>query len=131
MKNTTRTIATLATVAAVTATTAAHAVPFNADGKVYADLYAIVALDYVEDTFKIISFGGDVYELTEPEDLLMGDCVVCMMNDNGTPDDFADDQVLSVKYVRPDFPEFDFPASDYLTWEACCDMIGEFTDDND
>jgi hypothetical protein len=68
---------------------------------------------------EIVEIDGDVavcvdavgmeWEFTEPEDLEIGDIIICTMYDNGTKDTIIDDEIIDVRwsgYVSTEIESF-------------------------
>ncbi len=56
----------------------------------------IVEIDTVRDTAICVDAVGMEWEFTEPEDLEVGDLVICTMYDNGTKETIVDDEIVDV-----------------------------------
>ena len=56
----------------------------------------IVEVDKARDMAVCVDAVGMEWEFTEPEDLEVGDLVICIMYDNGTVDTIYDDEIVDV-----------------------------------
>ena len=58
----------------------------------------IVEIDTARDTAICVDAVGFEWEFSEPEDLEVGDLVICTMLDKGTPNYIFDDEIADVVY---------------------------------
>lgn len=58
----------------------------------------IVEIDKANDIAICVDAVGMEWEFTEPEDLEVGDLVICTMYDNGTADTIIDDEIIDVQW---------------------------------
>ena len=56
----------------------------------------IVEIDTARDTAICVDAVGMEWEFTEPEDLEVGDLVICTMYDKGTTETIVDDEIVDV-----------------------------------
>ena len=56
----------------------------------------IVEIDIARDTAICVDAVGMEWEFTEPEDLEVGDLVICTMYDKGTTETILDDEIVDV-----------------------------------
>lgn len=55
-------------------------------------------VEIVDDTAICVDATGMEWEFTEPEDLEVGDIVICTMYDNGTKETIVDDEIVDVRW---------------------------------
>ena len=70
----------------------------------------IVAIDYDYDTAICVDAVGMEWAFTNPEDLEVGDLVICTMYNNGTDDVLADDIIVDVIWTGYYFERNEFKA---------------------
>ena len=58
----------------------------------------IVEIDKGNDIAICVDAVGHEWEFDEPEDLEVGDIVICTLYDNGTKDTFIDDEIIDVRW---------------------------------
>lgn len=58
----------------------------------------IVEIDKANDIAICVDATGLEWEFTEPEDLEVGDIVICTMYDNGTKNTLVDDEIIDVAW---------------------------------
>lgn len=58
----------------------------------------IVEIDRAADIAVCVDAVGMEWEFTEPEDLEVGDIVICTMYDNGTKETIVDDVIVDVRW---------------------------------
>lgn len=58
----------------------------------------IVEIDKANDIAICVDAVGFEWEFTEPEDLEVGDIVICTMYDNGTKETIIDDEIIDVRW---------------------------------
>ena len=58
----------------------------------------IVEIDKANDIAICVDAVGLEWEFTEPEDLEVGDIVICTMYDNGTKETIVDDVIVDVRW---------------------------------
>ena len=80
------------------AATVANANPAYTLENTYPRVMEIVEIDQKEDVAVCVDAVGMEWEFTEPEDLEVGDVVVCTMYDNGTKGTIVDDQIIDVRW---------------------------------
>lgn len=69
----------------------------------------IVEIDKANDIAICVDAVGMEWEFTEPEDLEIGDIIICTMYDNGTKDTIIDDEIIDVRwsgYVSTEIESF-------------------------
>lgn len=64
----------------------------------YSRAMEIVEIDTVRDTAICVDAVGMEWEFTEPEDLEVGDLVICTMCDQGTTETIVDDEIVDVTW---------------------------------
>lgn len=62
----------------------------------YPRAMAIAEIDRKEDIAICVDACGLEWEFSEPEDLEVGDVIICTMYDNGTPDKITDDEIIDI-----------------------------------
>ena len=62
----------------------------------YSRAMEIVEIDTARDTAICVDAVGMEWEFTEPEDLEVGDLVICTMYDKGTTETIVDDEIVDV-----------------------------------
>ena len=58
----------------------------------------IVEIDKAKDIAICVDAVGMEWEFYEPEDLEVGDVVICTMYDNGTTNTIVDDEIIDVRW---------------------------------
>lgn len=58
----------------------------------------IVDIDKANDIAVCVDATGMEWEFTEPEDLEIGDIVICTMYDKGTKETIIDDEIVDVRW---------------------------------
>ena len=64
----------------------------------YSRAMEIVEIDTARDTAICVDAVGMEWEFTEPEDLEVGDLVICTMYDKGTQGTIVDDEIVDVTW---------------------------------
>ena len=70
----------------------------------------IVEIDTARDMAICVDAVGMEWEFTEPEDLEVGDIVICTMYDNGTKETIIDDEIVDVVWSGYYFEGNEFKA---------------------
>lgn len=65
-------------------------------GNTYPRAMEIVEIDKTNDIAVCVDAVGMEWEFTGPEDLVVGDLVICTMYDNGTTETIVDDIIVDV-----------------------------------
>ena len=72
------------------------ALAISANTATYPRAMEIVEIDKANDIAICVDAVGLEWEFTEPEDLEVGDIVICTMYDNGTKNTLVDDEIVDV-----------------------------------
>lgn len=73
-------------------------VGFYLHASTYTRVMEIVEIDNANDLAICVDAVGYEWEFSEPEDLCVGDIVVCTMYDKGTENTILDDEILHVEF---------------------------------
>lgn len=74
----------------------------------------IVEIDRDTDTAVCLDATGNIWEFTEPEDLEVGDLVICTLYDNGTKETFKDDEIIDVIWSGYSFEDDELMSVDEI-----------------
>lgn len=66
----------------------------------YATCGTVEAINYIDYSYQVLDVSGNIWELEDVEDLTFGDVMVLVIDDNGTPYNPHDDEVLRVEWSK-------------------------------